>query len=103
VGNITAEVFARFNLDMVFMGTHGIDNEFGFSSPNLVESETNREVMRHATLKVIMADHTKWGIRGFSSFASFEAADVLITSQGLGSQALELLSARMREVRVAKS
>jgi DeoR/GlpR family transcriptional regulator of sugar metabolism len=103
VGNLTAEVFARFNLDIVFMGTHGIDSEFGFSSPNLVESETNREVMRHASLKVIMADHTKWGIRGFSSFASFEAADVLITSQGLGSKALEILNSRVREVRVAKS
>ena len=103
VGNLTAEVFARFNLDIVFMGTHGIDSEFGFSTPNLVESETNREVMRHAALKVMLADHTKWGIRGFSSFASFEAADVLITSQGLAKSALEILNSRMREVRVAKS
>jgi DeoR/GlpR family transcriptional regulator of sugar metabolism len=103
VGNITAEIFSRFNLDIVFMGTHGIDSEFGFSSPNLVESETNREVMRHAALKVIMADHTKWGIRGFSSFANFEAADVLITSQGLDTKALEILNSRMREVRVAQS
>jgi len=98
VGNIASEIFARFNLDLVFMGTHGMDSEFGFSSPNLDESETNREVIRRAAKVVILADHTKWGVRGFSSYADCEAADVVITDDGLGLEALKTLRSKVKEV-----
>ena len=101
VGNIASDVFSRFNLDMVFMGSHGIDSEFGFSSPNLVESETNREVIRRSAKFVALVDHSKWGIRGFSSFASIEDADVIITSKGISNEALADLRARVKDVRVA--
>jgi DeoR/GlpR family transcriptional regulator of sugar metabolism len=102
VGNITAEVFSRFNLDLVFMGTRGMDSEFGFSSPNLVESETNREVLRRSQKAVVLADHTKWGVRGFSSFASFEQADVVITDSKLPKAALNQLNEQVKDVRVAQ-
>ncbi|MEY3561167.1 MAG: hypothetical protein RL068_319 [Actinomycetota bacterium] len=102
VGNITSEVFSRFNLDIVFMGTHGMDADFGFSSPNLVESETNREVIRRSQKCVVLADHTKWGMRGFSSFASFEQADVVITDSKLPKSALAVLNEQVKDVRVAQ-
>lgn len=102
VGNITAEVISRFNLDVVFMGTRGMDSEFGFSSPNLVESETNREVLKRSQKCVVLADHTKWGVRGFSSFASFEQADVVITDSKLPKPALTLLMEHVKDVRVAQ-
>jgi len=101
VGNIASDVFSRFNLDLVFMGTHGVDPEFGFSSPNLVEAETNREVIRRSAKFVILVDHSKWGVRGFSSFADVEDADVIITSKGLAPKSLESLRSKVREVIVA--
>lgn len=101
VGNITTEVFSRFNLDIVFMGTHGMDSEFGFSSPNLVEAETNREVIRRSAKFVVLADHTKWGVRGFSSFSTFDGADVVITSKGLSNKALVVLRSKVKEVLLA--
>ena len=103
VGNIASEVFSRFNLDLVFMGTHGMDSEFGFSSPNLVEAETNREVIRRAAKFVVLADHTKWGVRGFTSFGTFESADIVITTEGLSKKALETLKAAVADVRVANA
>lgn len=103
VGNIASEVFSRFNLDLVFMGTHGMDSEFGFSSPNLVEAETNREVIRRASKFVVLADHTKWGVRGFTSFANFESADIVITTEGISKSALETLRANVADVRIANS
>jgi DeoR/GlpR family transcriptional regulator of sugar metabolism len=98
VGNIASEIFARFNLDLVFMGTHGMDSEFGFSSPNLDESETNREVIRRAAKVVVLADHTKWGVRGFSSYADCDAADIIITDDGLTPEALRTLKSKVKEV-----
>jgi ABC-type sugar transport system ATPase subunit len=88
--------------DLVFMGTRGMDSEFGFSSPNLVESETNREVLRRSQKCVVLADHTKWGVRGFSSFASFEQADVVITDSKLPKPALARLNEQVKDVRVAQ-
>ena len=103
VGNIASEVFSRFNLDLVFMGTHGMDSEFGFSSPNLVEAETNREVIRRAAKFAVLADHTKWGIRGFTSFANFDTADIVITTEGISKNHLATLKANVPDVRVASA
>jgi len=50
---------------------------------------------------VVLADHSKWGVKGFSSFAGFDTADVVITSQGLGSKQLQLLRSKVKEVLVA--
>jgi hypothetical protein len=87
---------------LCFMGTRGMDSEFGFSSPNLVESETNREVLRRSQKCVVLADHTKWGVRGFSSFASFEQADIVITDSKLPKVALTRLNEQVKDVRVAQ-
>jgi len=102
VGNIATEVFSRFNLDMVFMGTHGMDTEFGFSSPNLVEADTNREVIRRAGKLIVLADYTKWGCRGFTSFAELSEANTVITTEGLSPEALEILRTNVREVLLAR-
>jgi DeoR/GlpR family transcriptional regulator of sugar metabolism len=82
------------------MGTHGMDPEFGFSSPNLVEAETNREVIKRSAKFVVLADHSKWGVKGFSSFAAFDNADVVITSRGLGPRELQQLRTKVKEVLV---
>jgi DeoR/GlpR family transcriptional regulator of sugar metabolism len=103
VGSITSQVFARFNLDYVFLGTHGMDEEFGFSSPNLIEGETNREVINRAQKMVVLVDHTKWGQRGFSSYAPLELADIVITSEGLDSAAERVLREKVKDVRLARS
>jgi DeoR/GlpR family transcriptional regulator of sugar metabolism len=101
VGNIAAEVFSRFNLDLVFMGTHGMDSDFGFSSPNLDEAEINREVIRRAAKVVVLADHTKWGVRGFCSYADLGDANTVVTDDGMSPTALKALKAKVSEVLVA--
>jgi DeoR/GlpR family transcriptional regulator of sugar metabolism len=103
VGSITSQIFARFNLDLVFLGTHGMDEEFGFSSPNLIEGETNREVINRARKMVVLVDHTKWGQRGFSSYAPLELADIVITSEGLSPEAEKILRSKVKDVRLARS
>jgi DeoR/GlpR family transcriptional regulator of sugar metabolism len=51
---------------------------------------------------VVLADHTKWGVRGFSSFASFEQADIVITDSKLPKVALTQLNEQVKDVRVAQ-
>lgn len=78
VGTVTEEAFHSFNFDHAFIGTYGMDSVGGFSSPSMVEAELNRVVMGNAKSVVILADHTKWNVRGFSSFGALSSADVVI-------------------------
>jgi DeoR/GlpR family transcriptional regulator of sugar metabolism len=36
---------------------------------------------------VVVADHTKWGVVGLSSFAELDRVDTLVTDAGLPAQA----------------
>lgn len=100
VGEITVSIFDRLNIDQVFMGTHGMDLRGGFSSPNLLEAETNRAVQSRAKRLIVLADHTKWGEVAFSSFARLQDADLLITDDGLSPEGITQLQTSIRDVRI---
>jgi len=101
VGELTVSIFSRLNIDLSFMGAHGFDLKGGFTSPNILESETNRAVRDHARKMVVLADHTKWGEVAFSTFAQLGDVDVLVTDDGLDSDILERLNGVISEVIIA--
>ena len=89
------------HFDMLFIGCHGIDPVAGLTTPNLAESETNRAFVRSARRVTVIADHTKWGIVGLSSFADLEDVDTLITDGELPAEARALLTDRVGELVIA--
>jgi DeoR/GlpR family transcriptional regulator of sugar metabolism len=103
VGEITVSVFDRLNVDIAFVGTHGMDQKGGFSSPNILEAETNRAVRERAKSVVVLADHTKWGSVGFATFANLSDANVVITDDGLAPDAIDILNRKVDEVLVVPS
>jgi DeoR/GlpR family transcriptional regulator of sugar metabolism len=76
------------------LGVHGMSIRGGFSTPNLLEAETDRELIAAAQRLVVLADHTKWGTVGLSTIAKLEEADVLISDTGLPDEAREALADR---------
>jgi DeoR/GlpR family transcriptional regulator of sugar metabolism len=103
VGAIAVDAFKSLNLDLVFMGTHGMDINGGYSSPNLLEAETNRAVRERARRLIMLADHTKWGEVGFSTFANLSDADLLVTDDLLPAEAIEALQRHVSEVAVVST
>jgi DeoR/GlpR family transcriptional regulator of sugar metabolism len=101
VGPLAVAALDALHLDLVFMGTHGMDDRSGFTTPNLMEAETNRALVRAARRLVVVADHSKWGVVGLSSFASPEEADVLVTDSGLDPSARERMAQRVGELVIA--
>ena len=87
VGPVADQAIAALHFDLLFLGVHGISVEAGLSTPNLAEAETNRRLVQSARRVVVVADHTKWGKVGLSSFASLERIDTLVTDAGLPSEA----------------
>ncbi|MET9293437.1 DeoR/GlpR family DNA-binding transcription regulator [Streptomyces sp. NPDC003077] len=87
VGPVADAAIRSLHFDVLFLGVHGISVEAGLSTPNLAEAETNRHFVRSARRVVVVADHTKWGTVGLSSFASLDEVDVLVTDGGLAPRA----------------
>jgi DeoR/GlpR family transcriptional regulator of sugar metabolism len=70
----------------------------GFTTPNILESDTNRAFIRAAGRKVVLADHSKWGVTGLSSFAALSDVDTLITDHLLSAEAIGTLGAHIPDV-----
>nr|WTB29351.1 DeoR/GlpR family DNA-binding transcription regulator [Streptomyces sp. NBC_00830] len=89
VGPVADQAIGSLHFDVLFLGVHGISVEAGLSTPNLAEAETNRRFVHSARRVVVVADHTKWGTVGLSSFATLEQVDTFVTDSGLSAQARE--------------
>jgi DeoR/GlpR family transcriptional regulator of sugar metabolism len=98
VGPIAVAALERLHVDTLFIGVHGMSTRAGFSTPNLLEAEANRSFIRASSTTVVLADHTKWGLAGLSSFAGLDEADVLITDDELETDALDVLESQIDHV-----
>ncbi|MFC1407891.1 DeoR/GlpR family DNA-binding transcription regulator [Streptacidiphilus sp. N1-12] len=101
VGPIADRAIRSLHFDLLFLGSHGISLEAGLSTPNLAEAETNRSFVASARRVVAVADHTKWGTVGLSTFASLNEVDTLVTDVGLPLEIRSAVSEQVREVIIA--
>jgi len=101
VGPVAVAALHDLHVDVLFMGVHGMDISAGFTTPNLMEADTNRAMVAAAGRLVVVADHTKWGIVGLSRIARLQDASVLVTDSGISSLAREALADRIGEVVIA--
>ena len=98
VGPLAITALRSLHTDVVFMGSHGMEQSTGFSTPNLMESETNRALVACARCLVVVADSSKWGVTGLSSFASLADADILVTDSRLPADARGALAEQVGEL-----
>lgn len=101
VGPVAVAALRALHLDSVFMGVHGMSERAGFTTPNLMEAETNRAFIEATEHLIVMADHTKWGITGLSSMAPLSRATTLITDGGLSAAAHHVLDEQVGRVVLA--
>ncbi|HKS00199.1 MAG TPA: DeoR/GlpR family DNA-binding transcription regulator [Arthrobacter sp.] len=100
VGPIATAALSQLNLDLLFLGVHGMDAESGYTTPNLLEAETNRAFIAASRKVVVLADHTKWGTQGISTIAKLEEADEVICDAGLSPDAQRILRDRVGRLRL---
>jgi DeoR/GlpR family transcriptional regulator of sugar metabolism len=101
VGPIADIAIRSLHVDQLFLGCHGIDPAAGLTTPNLAEAETNRAFVQAARRVTVVADHTKWGIVGLSSFAALDEVDTLITDSQLHPEARDLIADQVDELILA--
>ena len=101
VGPVAVNTLRSLHVDMLFMGVHGITEDGGLTTPNLLEAETDRALVSIAERVVVVADHTKWGVHGLSRIARLDEVHVLISDARLPEEARTTLSEHVQQVVVA--
>jgi DeoR/GlpR family transcriptional regulator of sugar metabolism len=103
VGPVAVATLGTLHLDMVFMGVHGISERAGFTTPNLLEAETNRAFVGSTEHLVVLADHTKWNVTGLSSIAPLSNAEAVISDRGMPQPARRILEQAVGQLVLADS
>ena len=98
VGPFAVDVIRSLHVDSVFMGIHGMETRSGFTTPNILEAETNRALIGAGRHLVVLSDSTKWGVIGISSVARLSDADTIITDTGLAASARSQLTKAVRRL-----
>jgi DeoR/GlpR family transcriptional regulator of sugar metabolism len=98
VGPVAVATIRSLHVDVVFMGVHGMTERAGFTTPNIMECETNRAFAEHTSRLVVLADHTKWGVVGLSQIAPLDEASVLVTDDALPEEARTVLAETVGEL-----
>jgi DeoR/GlpR family transcriptional regulator of sugar metabolism len=101
VGPVTVTTLRSLHVDTLFMGVHGMTADAGFTTPNLLEAEADQALIAAAERVVVVADHTKWGVRGLSRIAPLAAAHVLVSDGGLTDEARTVLVEHVDELVIA--
>lgn len=97
-GPVAEAAISALNVDLLFLGVHGLSPRTGFTTPNLLEAGVNRCLIGAARRLVVLADHTKWETIGIATIAPLEAADVLITDVGLPPDARTTIGEQVGEL-----
>jgi DeoR/GlpR family transcriptional regulator of sugar metabolism len=87
VGPVAVAALRGLHVDWLLMGVHGMDTEAGFTTPNLMEAETNRALVASARRVAVVADNSKWGVVGLSTIAGLADVDVVVSDTGLEADA----------------
>jgi DeoR/GlpR family transcriptional regulator of sugar metabolism len=98
VGPVADAAIRSFYVDLLILGVHGIDPNAGFTTPNIAEAETNRTLVSCARRIVVVADHTKWRTVGLARIGPLSMAHMLISDDGLDSEARESLSSAVGDL-----
>jgi DeoR/GlpR family transcriptional regulator of sugar metabolism len=101
VGPVAVSSLRQLHLDVVFLGVHGIDAAAGFTTPNLLEADTDRALVAAGRRLVVVADHTKWATVGISTIARLDEADVLVTDDALPHDARQTLAEHVGDLILA--
>ncbi|HXK60189.1 MAG TPA: transcriptional repressor AgaR [Acidobacteriota bacterium] len=83
VGHLAEDVLRGLTADIMFLGVDGIDPQFGYTTPNLLESRVNHQMIRISKETIVVADSSKFGRRSLAVICPVDQARRIITDSGV--------------------
>ena len=101
VGAETVDALRRLRPDVAFLGTNGISESHGLSTPDPDEAAVKRAIVAGARRVVLLADADKLGQEHLVRFAELREVDILVTDARATAEDLAPLEAAGVKVVVA--
>ncbi len=83
VGDWAVRALAEINVDVAFLGTNGISMTRGLTTPDPAEAAVKRLMLDCAAKRVLLADHSKFGVVKGTKHGDLDDIDILISDTGL--------------------
>lgn len=101
VGKGAVETIQQFRFDKAFIGTNGIDVNFGYSTPDPEEAQIKQLAIEQANEAFVLADSSKFREVSFARFGRLDEASI-VTTEGEDDGFIEKL-AKVTTVEVVTS
>ena len=92
VGFFTNEMLIRLHFDKVFLAANAVDLELGVTTPNLMEAETKRHMVKAGKEVILVVDHSKLWKKAMCRICSLSEISLLLTDDGLEELDIQRLS-----------
>jgi DeoR/GlpR family transcriptional regulator of sugar metabolism len=70
-------------IDLAFLGTNGLSIEHGLTAPDPACAAVKSAAVTASSRRVLVTDHTKFGVNSFCRFASVNDLEAIVTDSGL--------------------
>ncbi|WP_069130619.1 DeoR/GlpR family DNA-binding transcription regulator [Rhodohalobacter halophilus] len=101
VGPYAEQFLDNITCGILFLGVDGIDLDYGLTTTNLLEATLNQKFINIAQYTVALADHTKFGKRGFGRICTIDSVQHIITDSGTPDSVIQNLEKKGIRVTVA--
>lgn len=88
VGPLAENVFENFRVDKAFIGVNGISIKDGFTTPNFLEAQIKKSIIKVAKKAIIVTDRSKFNKVCFSRIGELKEASSIITSKSIEKEIL---------------
>ncbi len=102
VGPFAEKMMPEFSCSKLFIGVDGFDTTYGLTTTNLMEANLNRMMIKAAQKIIVLADSSKFGLRGFSKICDVSEIDQVITDDGIPQHYIEELNDLGIEVTIVR-
>ncbi|MCI1286201.1 MAG: DeoR/GlpR family DNA-binding transcription regulator [Pediococcus pentosaceus] len=77
IGSEVTDRIRTFQFDRCFMGTNGVSQELGFTTPDIQEAQIKSEVIKRSRNAYVLADSSKFNKTSFVRFAELQYATII--------------------------
>lgn len=99
-GAYAERILDDFSCSKLFLGVDGIDLEFGLTTTNMMEAQLNKKMIAASQKTVVLADSSKFGMRGFGRICGLEDIEQVITDGRISDHTVDTLKGMGIEVTV---
>jgi DeoR family transcriptional regulator of aga operon/DeoR family fructose operon transcriptional repressor len=94
IGPVAVRTLENFHADRAFLGTSGTTLTHGHSTPNPLDAEVKRAMIRSADETYVLTDSSKFGHACLATYAQLEEVSLIITDSNIPKPFVDAFSKR---------